>query len=376
MKRIVLLYPKAIGDFMFVLPALHTLRRAWPEAHITLVVKQKQAPLAVPQAGGLVDTVQVLGRDNSWRNIRRLIKDTAPDCIADLAGNDQTGLLLTSQPGQRRRPHRRDCKGWAALYTPWATPFDRLPRGLHRVTELLTWVQQLGGGEPVYSFKLVLPDEARAAGEEMVARYDLRSGPVIALNIGASRNTKRWPATFFRELARQLVAHGCRVVFMGARTFAADQHYDRRCMEQWVAEGLIDGQHFINLVTDHTCAPALQLQRDAWFLRYSGIPQVTVGNDTGPLHMAGSVGEDARNKTVSLFGPTNWRRYAPYDPTRTSPDQPHGQWNRVLLFNPDCGPAPTQEACTCYRRGDKHKTCAVTLDPDTVCQQVLASSRA
>jgi ADP-heptose:LPS heptosyltransferase len=107
MKRLALVYPKAIGDFLFVLPALHTIRRAWPEARITLVVKRKQAPLALPQKGLLADEVLVLGGGMGWRGIRRALADQQVDTVVDLAGNDQSGLILAWRGGRRVRPTRR-----------------------------------------------------------------------------------------------------------------------------------------------------------------------------------------------------------------------------------------------------------------------------
>lgn len=371
-KHLAVVYPKAIGDFMFILPALHTLRRALPETRITLVVKQKQAPLAEPQRGVLADEVLVLGGKTGWRDIRRKLTEGQVDTVVDMAGNDQAGLILAWRGGRRLRPHRRDCKGFCALYSPFAEALPPLPPGRHRVDELLAFARHLVPAEPVISFRLRFPDEAVAESEKMIARHDLRSGAVIALNLGASRDTKRWPADRFAALARELVAAGYRVVLTGAREFRSDGHYDRITVEQFAREGLVDGAKCIDLITTHDLPPALQLQRDAHFLRYSGVPRVVVGNDTGPMHIAGSVGDDARNRTVSLFGPTNWGRYAPYDPSKHFPDRPAGEWNRVLAFNVACGPVGTAEACRCYRRGCAHKTCLVELRPETVFETVSA----
>ncbi len=365
-RRLAILYPKAIGDLYFALPALHTLRRACPDMHITLVVKQKQAPLALPQKGFLADEVLVLGGDNGCLDVRRQLAAFKVDTLLDLAGNDQAGLLMTSRRGRRLRPHRADCKGMCALYSPFAESLPRLVPGRHRVDELLAFVRALVDAEPVYTFHLELPAQAVEESERMIAEHDLRSGKVVVLNIGASRDTKRWPAVHFQALAQLLIARGYRVVLTGAAAFKADGDYDRLTVARFAAEGLIDGAKCIDLVSDNGLPPALHLQRDVHFLRYANVAQVVVGNDTGPMHMAGSVGEDACNRTISLFGPTNWGRYAPFDPSRRFPDKPAGRWNRVLTINADCGPVGTVEACDCYRRGCAHKKCMATLSPETV----------
>lgn len=371
MQRLAILYPKAIGDFMFILPALHTIRRAFAETHITLVVKDKQAPLAIPQEGILADKVLSLGKQASWRTVRQHLADKGVDTVLDMAGNDKSGLILSARGGRRLRPHSVDCKGICAVYSLFAQAMPRLSPGLHRVDELLAFAQYLGATAPVYSFQLHLPDRAIEASEEMIARHDLRSGTVIALNLGASRDSKRWPAAHFGELARALVANGYRVVLTGAHEFKPDGHYDRKTVEQFRKDGLVDDESCIDLVRDDRLSPPLHLQRDTHFLRYSQVPAVVVGNDTGPLHIAGSIGTDARNRTLSLFGPTNWGRYAPYDPSRRFPDKPAGEWNHVLYVPTSCGPTGNREACRGYRRGCRHRKCMHQLSPELVLQSVI-----
>jgi len=372
MKRLAIVYPKAIGDFMFALPALHTIRQKWKDIHITLVTKRKQAPLAEPQKGILADEVLIIGGETSWWDVRRKLDALKVDTVVDMAGNDHAGLIMSCRHGRRVRPHRSDCKGMCAVYSPFAEAMPKLPVGQHRVDELLTFAQHLGATDPIYSFRLKLPDRAIEASERMIAGQDLRSGSVIALNLGASRDSKRWPAEHFRTLTQALIANGHRVVLMGAHAFKPDAHYDRRILEQFSRDGLVDGETCIDLVTDSTLTPDVHLQRDTHFLRYSNVPRLVVGNDTGPLQIAGSVGEDAQNKTLSLFGPTNWGRYAPYDPSRHFPDTPEGTWNRVLCADVECDPVGTEEACRCYRSKCEHKRCMNELAPETVLEGVTA----
>ena len=374
-RRLAIVYPKAIGDFIFVLPALHTLRRALPETHITLVVKKKQAPLAVPQKGVLADEVLVLGGAGGWYHVRRQLAQINSDTMIDLAGNDQSGIIMTCRGGRRMRPDSHDCKGRCALYSAFAEGLPRLPAGLHRVDELLSFARCLTEAGPVYSFRLELPARAIDLSEQMVETHNLRSGAVIALNLGASRDAKRWPAQRFSELVRELIMAGYRVVLTGANEFKSDGNYDRHAADLLVSDGLVDGDQCINLITGHGLSPDLQLQRDTHFLRYSGVPSVIVGNDTGPMQIAGSVGEDAVNRTISLFGPTNWGRYAPYDPSRCYPDRPSGDWNHVLYHNPACRPDGNREACKYYRSGCRHKQCMIDISAQTVVEAVTSMVR-
>lgn len=356
---------------MFILPALHTLRRDLPDVLLTLVIKQKQAPLALPQKGVLADDVLVLGGNSGILDLRRRLSAGGMDTVVDMVGNDQSGLVMTFRRGRRLRPHWSDCKGLGALYSPGATAMPQLEKGAHRVDELLAYAACLGVGHPVYSFRLRLPDRAVEESERVISRHSLRSGTVVVLNVGASRANKRWPVEHFIELTRILVDAGCRVALAGAGDFPADGNVDRAIASQFVRAGLVDGESCVNLIHDNGLSPALHLQRDVHFLRYSKVPAVVVGSDTGALHIAGSIGEDASNKTISLFGPTNWGRYAPYDPTRLYPESPEGQWNRVLCAGPACAPQGTGESCRRYRKGCAHASCMRAITPETVGRAVL-----
>ncbi len=372
-EHLAIIYPKAIGDFMFILPALHSIRKALPTTRITLVVKKKQAPLAMPQEGTLADHVICLGGNTTWLDVRRELARTGVDTCIDMVGNDHSGLILAFRGGRRIRPHRTDCKGMCQLYTLFAESLPPLKPGLHRVEELLQFASHIGVTNPVYSFRLVLPDQAIEASQTVIDRYQLKSGTVVALNLGASRDSKRWPARYFRELAEALVSREYRVLIMGARNFTSDGNHDRNASEQFFQDEFVDGENCINLITEGDLPPALQLQRDTHILRYSGVPEVVVGNDTGMMHIAGSVGDDASVKTVSLFGPTNWGRYAPYDPSRQYPNRPAGDWNQVLCIDHHCTPSGLKEACSKYRRGCPTVECMKGLPPETVLNAITAT---
>ena len=183
-KKLAIVYPKAIGDFMFVLPALHSIRHAMPDVHITLVAKRKQAPLAEPQKGLLADEVLCMGGDVSWWDIRKKLRALGVDTVVDMAGNDQSGLIMAWRGGQRMRPHRLDCKGSCALYSPFAKPMPRLPQGRHRVEELLTIAQQLGATESICSFKLRIPYRAIEASEKMIAAKSFKQSLRVIVTMG------------------------------------------------------------------------------------------------------------------------------------------------------------------------------------------------
>jgi ADP-heptose:LPS heptosyltransferase len=343
-----------------------------PHAKLVLTGKEKQYPLLRTLAGSVVDEVLTLGIDGGVSRIRRSLKEAGVTTLVDLAGNDKSGLLSSFSSAKRFRPAPKDCKGICALYTPFARSMARSRPDVHRVDQLMDWICTLGEIKKEYSFRMYPCDEAVALVEQIIDRHQLRSGKVIVLNVGASRNTKRWPAENFRKLAEQLVSAGYRTVIMGARNFRYDRDYDAKVSADFFDDGFVDGEHCINLIEEGGLESDIHLQRDTQFLRYSGIPKVVVGCDTGPMQIAGSVGTDAQVKSISLFGPTNWNRYAPYDPSRTYPDNPRGDYGRVITATGlDCMPKGNQEACAKYRRGCQTCECMKSICPEGVLEAIV-----
>lgn len=376
--RIGLFFPKAIGDLLFVLPTLHAFRSGLPEAHLTLVVKDKQAPLARNLEGPVVDRLLVL--EGTSRSSRRTVieglRDDSVDVLIDLAGTDKAGLLLISRFLRRRdlfMPAGADCRGQRWIYTPLAQRLPAAGPAVHRVEQYRLAAGFFGLDPIPVSFDLCLPDRARAAGEETVEALALQDGPVVALNVGASRPGKRWPVASVERLGRRLAASGIRVVLTGSADFSADGRFDRELAIELEQQGFFDGETRIDLIRRPLPAEVSQLEHDAWLLRYSGVFGLVVGFDTGPMHIAGSVGADAARRTLSLFGPTSPWRYAPYDPSRDA-ESLEGRYNTVLRPRRPCLPGSDRQYCRHYD-SRRCRECMASLLPEAAAERALSMLR-
>lgn len=125
--------------------------------------------------------------------------------------------------------------------------------------------------------------EEEQAKEEYQKR-DLKA-PCLALGLGASRPTKMWPQEKFRELAKlwQEKMGGDVLLFLGPN-------------EKPLAEGFEER----NIILGG------DLRRNAALLKQC---QLYVGNDSGPKHLAVSLGLT----TLTLFGPESPHEWHPYD---------------------------------------------------------------
>src|SRR3989338_7277652 len=152
------------------------------------------------------------------------------------------------------------------------------------------------------------------------------NAPYLVLNTGGNWKRKQWPEANWADLARRAAGTGVQVVFSGSQK-------DKEGCERIIKAA---GIAAVNLAGTTTLAEALVLFKNA---------KAVVSCDTGPLHLANSVGAPV----VALFGPTR--------PQITGPRGKRGK-AAVVFKDVGCNKAP------CYHLSCADHVCmnSVTVD--------------
>ena len=90
-KRILVIRFGAIGDIILTFPAIMALKKAWPDAHITYLTKEKFSPLVTPQS--FIDDVLCLEPNESIQSLRAKVAAAGIDGIIDLHGQLRSKAL-------------------------------------------------------------------------------------------------------------------------------------------------------------------------------------------------------------------------------------------------------------------------------------------
>ncbi len=339
-QRILFLGPSWLGDAVMAIPTFRALRRARPEAHVTVLARGPAADLysAVPaidevivyqQAGGIRRMAAYVGMIARLEKVRADVAIVLPRSF----GSAWTAFLS----GAPRRIGY-SAYGRAYLLTDALRRSPALLSG-HRVRYMLHLLTPLGIDAPPEAPALEVPAEAalraRALLEPLLAGG---IGRIAAFNPGASYGTaKQWPEERYAELARLVLAAGD---FGVALVGGPGDHdvCDRVCHAV--------GDRRVLDLSGQTSVPELAavLARSA----------LLVTNDTGAMHVAAAVG----TPLVAIFGPT--------DP-RTTP--PWGE-RHVLLRHPvECAPCLLRECPIDHR-------CMLGIEPGRVlaaCLELAAS---
>lgn len=303
--RIVIRATNWLGDAVMSLPAIRSVRGAFPQAHIALIARPWVADL-YSRERSIDSIIPYTARSIAEKRVfaagLRLQKFDA----AILLPNSFDSALTVRMAGVPDRiGYRRDGRGLLLTRAiPVPEPGDIPRHERFYYLELLRRagvIERFPAPEPIELDGL---DDARAAGARRMAELGIAL-PAIGVSPGAAYgNAKRWRPERFAEAASQVARErGAAVLVFGSAT--------ERTLCGQVAEAIpgarnLAGQTSLREFVDLTAACSLFLT-----------------NDSGAMHVASAAGIP----TAAVFGAT--------DDTTTGPAGPHA---RVIREHAECSP--------------------------------------
>ena len=309
-----------IGDSVMTLPALHSLKKAFPEAHIALLVKSWVAPLFEQNP----DINEVIIYENEFQKFwgkfmlsRKIRKGKF--CSSILLQNAFDAALIMFLAGIKQRAgYRRDGRGFLL------TDSVRVPLNYRETHEIFYYLNLLEhiGIKAEYS----VPYLFLSLDERLDARRRLKqlNRPVLGLNPGATfGSAKRWLPERFAEISNWFLkdTHGGVVIFGGQKEIDITDEIFKLIDPRYRADGSV-----LNIAGKTNLRELISLISEC---------DVFVTNDSGPLHIAYAL----RTPMVALFGST--------DPILTGPPPGiAGNGAEIIKADIPCSP--------CFERTCKH----------------------
>ncbi|HEX2444001.1 MAG TPA: glycosyltransferase family 9 protein [Vicinamibacterales bacterium] len=310
-RRIGIIRLTSLGDVIHTLPVAAAIRDGDPAAKIVWFAEEREQTFL--RGNPVVDEVitvplrrwrQQLASPSGLRRtvlelrelLRRLRLDPI-DVAIDVQGwpHKTSPIVRATRAPIRIGFDRRNARHpLATLFTTHqvAPP----PEAGHIVEKNLALLGPIGLGRvgtPRFPLPSFADADERAAAWLAEARFAREGGPaaqLVALLPSTRGRAKLWPASNYRELARQLLADpAVLVVILGGPG-------EEPLLEE-VRSGLPESRAVV-------CAPG-PIPELVGVIRRA---QLAVGNDTGPLHVAAAIGVPS----LGLFGPTRGARNGPY----------------------------------------------------------------
>jgi heptosyltransferase-1 len=283
-QRILLIRPSALGDVARTVPALVSLRRAFPQAEIDWLVNDSfvDAVAHHPALTAVVPFPRGEFKNGKWhaplRYMRRL-RARSYDTVYDLQGLARSGWLTWSTRAPKRvGPSDARELGWLAYNHRVAVD----PSTLHTVDRMMA-VLDGDAVPPLYDMRLYTGEADRAWAAQFLAENHLEPDRFALVAPSARWKSKCWPTERFDALINRLAMPA---VIAGANA-------DKPQAAPLIKPGRID-------IVGKTSVGKLMalIERSA----------VVVANDSAALHLAVGLGRRA----VGIFGPTDPRRVGPF----------------------------------------------------------------
>lgn len=299
-RRVLVVITRRIGDVLLATPVMRSLKRAWPEAMIEVLVFNSTAGalsanpdiarvIAIPERPGFMQHIVFIGkllRRYDWAI--SLLPGDRPTIYAFLAGRKRAGLLLET--------HTQRWKRW--LLHHWR-PYD--PDATHTVLSYLSVLEPLA----VPPIPEVMPGWCEADAQQAAAALSsLHGRPFVVLHLYPKFNYKMWHDTGWATLARWIAARGLHIVLTGGND-PVERDYVQR-----VASGMPNTLNLAGRLTLNECACVIARA------------QAYVGPDTALTHMAAALGVP----TIALFGPSNAVKWGPWPHAHAPQTNP---WRRI-----------------------------------------------
>ena len=318
-SKIALLSAKAIGEFSFTLPAVASLKDAYPDSEIVLLAKSwakrffegRPGPIdraaVIPGIEGLMLPDEALSSEAEVEAFYAAMRAESFDLAVQIHGpgahaNPQVSLL-----GARLTA---GCHGVSALQLERSLPHLSTQ---HEVFRWLDVVAQVGAqGMPTEAVLTLTKEDEAAAADALPAS----AGELVALNPGSFLRRQQWPVEKFTSLARRLVERGAQVVLLGS---AADAPLAASVQEELQGQ-VID---LTGKLTERALAGVLVRCR------------LVVGNDSDALRLAQAL----QTPTVGIY----WSRtLMNVGPLRQDRHRVAVAWSSAC---PTCGVDLTQDRC-------------------------------
>lgn len=297
--------PTALGDVARTVPALATLRKAYPHAHIDWLVARAFAPAVRhhPMLNGVIEFdrkqlsrfgLSPRATKAGWR-FGQLLREKQYDAVYDLQGLLRSGLF-TRLTGARHRVGFANARelGWLGYNVR-----HHVDAKMHTVDRMLGLLEA-DGLELVHDMQLHLAEQDKAWLDSFKREHGIGDAGYACIAPTARWGCKCWPIERYGQIARRMIEEakaGDKLVIIASPD---EREKVLPIYEVLMGNGAAGGDLRERVVFPNTNVGQM--------MALLSEPRVLVCNDSAPLHIAVGFGRPV----VALFGPTDPALVGPY----------------------------------------------------------------
>lgn len=334
-RHILVIRLRYVGDAVWTLPVIENLKRNYPDARISLAINEGSE--FVYRNHPDVDTILSFPYRESHKGLKGLLtllrfvkrmRAIKPDAVIDLTDNDRGAILAFLSGASTRIGYtwRRHSSNLLFNHLVRPKPFT------HMVSYHLDLLRDLGLEVASDSIRIADDPVALASlGKKHPTILQDDRRPRIVIHPGARVPLRQWGAEKFARLADLLAA--------GRRIFIVAGPDEK--------DVLADVLRAMKTTPEFSSADISLAE----FAALCGIMDIFVGNDSGPIHIAG-----AKTTVVGIYGPNT--------------SDLAGPWSRdAFIFENGELPCRPCGQTSCVNQA--FKECFESIDPDRVAEKVI-----
>jgi heptosyltransferase-3 len=349
-KRILVIAMRYLGDVLLTTPVLHSLRQAYPDARLDVLVFRNTASML--EGNPDIDHIITTPNRPKFADYKQLFRQLCRryDLAVATQCGDRPFLYAVMAAPQRIAvvPPKNNTGWWKRFFVQRWTEFD--DDNTHTVLQLLKLLDLIN--VPRYA-ALVPPRVGNA--EQLIEQFPFLQGDegYVVLHPHPQWAYKQWTKQGWIEIGHYLKKLGLRLVLSGGpgqeeMDYVAD-------IQRQLPEDTIN------------LAGRVSLAELACIL---GQAKIYIGPDTGITHLAAAAGIPV----IALFGPTNPVKWAPWPVGYSQDSNPFDKKGSRRLSNinllqgeGDCVPCHL-EGCEKHRQS--RSQCLDALSPERVKEAV------
>ncbi|MCK5523213.1 MAG: glycosyltransferase family 9 protein [Thiomargarita sp.] len=354
-SAILLIATRQIGDVLLITPLLRSLRRAYPDAVIDVLVYENNGGMLEgnPDYNTLISVAEH-PNFGEYKILFKQIFHRYDLAISTLSGDRP--LIYALFAAHKRVavvPPKRWQDAWKRLFVQAWTELDN--QNTHTVIQNLRLADLLGI-ERCYEF--VIPQPLDNFDKlDQVLPFAWQKEPFAVLHLLPMWHYKRWTLRGWEQLVHYLIKVGLRVVLTGGDS-QEEIAYLRKALSKLP-------NTVINLAGQLRFCDVAQLIRAS---------TIYIGPDTAVTHLAAATGVP----TVALYGPTNPLKWAPWPFGYAENKTPFKQRVRqnesqkvgnVFIVQGKCACVPCHQE-GCERHKQSYSRCLEELESASVIEAV------
>jgi ADP-heptose:LPS heptosyltransferase len=278
--RILLVRPRQIGDVVFTTPAIHALRRRFPDAQLSYIVEPAAAPVVLnnPNLNDVIVAPRARGLSGLLADVAlgRRLKAARYDVAIDFHGGPRASLLTWLSGAPVRIGYEIAGRGW--MYTRRIAR----PRELRRRHSVenqwdFRFARHRAPTRSIDPVEMPADGTATAAVEARLRQCGVHlDDPIVVVHVSAGNPFRRWPIEHFVALIVKLASDEPRRRFVVTSGPSEGDAASRVIADARSALGEDAAARVVS------CGEFSLAELRALFDRAA----LYIGGDSGPLHIA------------------------------------------------------------------------------------------